>query len=175
MIKNIQWCEKQLIDRGFTTEVLRSATIPHLYAESASSSEDLPQVLFYFHLDGQSVDPQFWFQDDPYQAVLKKNVEGQGWVDLSWDELTDEAYDPDWYVFARSASDSKNNFMTWLTAVDLLISEGKTLPYNLKLIIDFEEEKSSPSLRQMVVDNKDLLAADMLAHLDGIWPSIRTA
>lgn len=161
---NISWCTQELSQRGFETEEWETPTRPQLFA-SRMQSDDLPTVLFYFHLDGQSVDPQFWFQDDPYQAVLKKRVEGEGWVDLGWDELTLETYDPDWYLFARSASDSKNNFMSFLVAWDLL--GGSQPPYNLKLILDFEEEKSSPSLPDMVRDHRDDLSADMLVIYDG--------
>jgi len=161
---NIAWCMKKLEQRGFSTEEWATPTRPQLFA-SRMRSGDLPTVLFYFHLDGQSVDPQFWFQDNPYEAALKKRVEGEGWVDLSWDELSLDTYDPDWYLFARSASDSKNNFMTFLVAWDLL--KGEDPPYNLKLILDFEEEKSSPSLPAMVNDHKDELSADMLVIYDG--------
>lgn len=166
--KNVKWCQTELSKLGFSSKILPTPTRPLLYASSASGQKaDLKTVLFYFHLDGQSVDPQFWFQSDPYQAVLKKSVEGEGWVDLNWDQLTTEHYDPNWYLFARSASDSKNNFMTWLVAMDLLQQEGKTLPFNLKLILDFEEEKSSPSLAATIEKNKKLLAADMLVIYDG--------
>ena len=161
---NIAWCTTSLEERGWNVEIWDSPTRPHLYA-SRNSRADIPTVLFYFHLDGQSVDPQYWFQENPYQAVLKKRVEGEGWVDLSWDELSVSSFDPDWYLFARSASDSKNNFMAFLVALDLLGQEMP--PYNLKLILDFEEEKSSPSLVDMVNDHKADLAADMLVIYDG--------
>lgn len=165
--KNITWCTAALEERNFKTEVLSTATVPSLYAQSNEWDAALPTVLFYFHLDGQSVDPQYWYQDDPYQAVLKKRVEGEGWVDLDWSELSVDTYDPDWYIFARSASDSKNNFSTLLAALDLIKGEGGKLPYNLKMILDFEEERSSPSLRKTVVTYKEKLAADMLVIYDG--------
>lgn len=168
ILKNVDWCTDKLAKRGFRTAKLETPTRPLLFAESKNTTADnLPTVLFYFHLDGQSVDKRFWFQDDPYVAVLKKRVEGEGWVDMSWDNLTSDSYDPDWYIFARSASDSKNNFVMWLTALDLILEEGGKLPFHLKLILDFEEEKSSPSLASAVKKHKDMLAADMLVIYDG--------
>lgn len=166
--KNYVWCHEVLTKRSFETQRINTETRPIMYAESAATKgKDLPTVLFYFHLDGQSVDPQFWYQDDPYHAVLKKRVEGEGWVDLPWASMTTESYDNDWYIFARSASDSKNNFAMWLTAFDLIKDKGGKLPYHLKMILDFEEEKSSPSLAGAVEENKELLAADMLVIYDG--------
>lgn len=164
--KNVDWCTTNLEKRNWKTNVLPTPTRPLLYAEY-EDKRDVPTVLFYFHIDGQSVDPQYWFQDDPYKAVLKESVEGEGWKDMDWSELTIENYNPDWYVFARSASDSKNNFMAFLTAWDVMKEEKIELPYRLKLIFDFEEEKSSPSLASTVAKHKELLKADMLVIYDG--------
>jgi len=164
--KNVEYCDGKLAERGFDVKIWPTATRPILFAEQKGRN-GVPTVLFYFHIDGQSVDPQFWYQENPYEAVLKKSVEGEGWVDLDWSELSTDSNNPEWAMFARSASDSKNNFMMFLTAFDLLKEEGKKLPYNLKLILDFEEEKSSPSLADAVLEHKDALSADMLVIYDG--------
>ena len=163
---NVAWVDKQMKKRHFQTEVWETPTRPILFAEAPTVDQDKPTVLFYFHADGQSVDPQFWFQDDPYKAVLKKQVEGEGWVDVPWTAIGDRL-DPELRVFARSSSDSKNNVILFLKAVDLLITEGRSLPYNLKVLVDFEEEKSSESLAPTVELKKDVLAADMLVIFDG--------
>lgn len=167
ILKNVEWCTAQLTSNGFTTQLIETKTKPVLYAISPQVNVDLPTLLFYFHIDGQSVDPEHWFQDNPYEAVLKQKDANQGWVDIDWSELETSNYNPDWYMYARSASDSKNNFMMFLVAYEFLIQEGSDLPYNLKLVLDFEEEKSSPNLGQVVLDNRDLLAADMLVIYDG--------
>ena len=86
---------------------------------------------------------------------------------MDWSELSVENFDPDWYMFARSASDSKNNFMMFLTALDMMMEDGKELPYNLKMVLDFEEEKSSESLAEEVAAHKEVLVADMLVIYDG--------
>ena len=163
---NVAWVDKQMKKRHFQTEVWETPTRPILFAEAPRVDQNKPTVLFYFHADGQSVDPQFWFQDDPYKAVLKKQVEGEGWVDVPWTAIGDRL-DPELRVFARSSSDSKNNVILFLKAVDLLITEGRSLPYNLKVLVDFEEEKSSESLAPTVELKKDVLAADMLVIFDG--------
>lgn len=164
--QNVVWLDEHMQQRQFHTEVWETETRPILFAQAAQEEADKPTVLFYFHADGQSVDPQFWFQDDPYQAVLKKQVEAEGWVDVPWSEIGDRL-DPELRVFARSSSDSKNNIILFLKAVDLLQRENKSLPYNLKVIVDFEEEKSSQSLAPTVELKKDVLAADMLVIFDG--------
>ena len=44
--------------------------------------------------------------------------------------------------------------------MDALNALGKNPNYNLKVILDFEEELGSPQLPQAVIDNRALLAAD---------------
>lgn len=165
--KNVQWCAKQLTQYGFTNTRLATPSVPLLLAEYQKKQADAPTVLFYFHIDGQPVDPQFWFQEDPYQAVLKEEQEGEGWVDIAWKRLEERDLNPDWRIFARSASDDKSPFVMFLAALETLQTEGKSLPYNLKIILDFEEEKGSPNLAQAVLDNKAILAADALIIYDG--------
>ncbi len=164
---NVAWCALELADFGFTSQRLETPTVPLLLATQKKQLSNKPTVLFYFHIDGQPVDPSFWFQDNPYQAVLKEEVEGEGWTQIDWNRLTEEKLNPEWRIFGRSSSDDKSPFVMFLTAMKTLKDQGKVLPYNLKIILDFEEEKGSPNLAQAVLDNKAVLAADMLLIFDG--------
>ncbi len=165
--KNIRWCETQLQPKGFVTKRLETATVPLLLAVNQPIQKEQPTMLFYFHIDGQPVDPSFWFQENPYEAVLKQEVEGEGWIDIDWSRLQEKTLNPEWRIFARSSSDDKSPFVMFLTALETLTKEGKSLPYNLKIILDFEEEKGSPNLATAVAANKEALAADMLIIFDG--------
>ncbi len=165
--KNITWVETHMAELGFTTQRLDTETVPLVLANYKTEKPDQKTIMYYFHIDGQPVDPQFWFQDDPYQAVLKEQIEGEGWVDIDWNKLTTEDINPDWRIYARSASDDKSPFVMFLTVMKLIKEKGETLPFNLKVILDFEEEKGSPRLAGAVDKNKELLAADMLLIFDG--------
>jgi acetylornithine deacetylase/succinyl-diaminopimelate desuccinylase-like protein len=55
----------------------------------------------------------------------------------------------------------------FLVAIELLDEAGFNFDYNLKVIIDTEEEMGSPNLPEAVVANRELLAADMLLIFDG--------
>jgi acetylornithine deacetylase/succinyl-diaminopimelate desuccinylase-like protein len=164
--KNVQWCEAAFPRRGFTTKRLPTATVPLLLAERRCSRPDAPTVLAYLQLDGQPVDPSFWFQESPWKAVLKKQMEGEGWVEIPWGSLSGEL-DPEWRIFARSASDAKGPVMMFLAAMDAMASLGEDLPYHLKVIMDFEEELGSPRLPEAVEKYRDELAADVLVIFDG--------
>lgn len=165
--KNVDWCTQQLAAKGFTTKRLPTATVPLLLASYKIQEKEKPTLLFYFHIDGQPVDASFWFQESPYEATLKEEQEGEGWVAIPWKHLKGATLNPDWRIFARSSSDDKSPFTMFLAALTTLQESGQSLPYHLKIILDFEEEKGSPNLAKTVAENKADLAADMLVIFDG--------
>jgi acetylornithine deacetylase/succinyl-diaminopimelate desuccinylase-like protein len=55
----------------------------------------------------------------------------------------------------------------FMVAMDLLDKAGFEPAFNIKVIIDTEEEMGSPNLPEAVEANRDLLAADMLLIFDG--------
>jgi acetylornithine deacetylase/succinyl-diaminopimelate desuccinylase-like protein len=161
----LDWMEPQFSERGFETRRLSTAGSPLLFASRAGPAA-APTVLVYLQADGQPVDPSAWFQDDPYRAVLKERQPDGNWEIISWNSMQREI-DADWRVFARSASDSKGPMTQFLVAMDILKQAGASLPFELKVIVDTEEELGSPHLPAALVDNRALLAADMLLIFDG--------
>ncbi|MDF1694925.1 MAG: M20/M25/M40 family metallo-hydrolase [Saprospiraceae bacterium] len=165
--RNLSWVDSVFHDMGFRTQRLETETVPLLLANYNSNNPTKKTVLFYFHIDGQPVDPQFWFQDNPYEATLKKEVEGEGWIDMDWSNVNSEVIDSDWRIFARSSSDDKSPFVMFLTALKEQRDRGVFPDYNLKVILDFEEEKGSPRLAGAVEKYKSALESDMLLIFDG--------
>lgn len=163
--KNIQWCEKNFQARNFTTQRLETATVPLLLA-SRSFPKAEKTVLIYLQLDGQPVDPTKWFQDSPWKPALKKRNQQGEWEVIPWSEL-EGTIDPDWRIFARSASDAKGPVVMFLAALDAAADERIEPNYNLKIIMDFEEELGSPQLPAAVEKYRETLAADMLIIFDG--------
>ena len=162
--KNVIWCESEFGKRGFTTTRINTETAPLLLAERRHKKAE-KTVLIYLQIDGQPVDSTRWFQESPYTPTLKKKNASDAWETISWDSISN--YEDDWRVFARSASDAKGPVAMFLTALDAA-AEAKIQPnYNIKVIMDFEEELGSPRLPQAVTDNAELLKADMLIIFDG--------
>ena len=159
--QNLEWCLEALKKRKFESKILLSANIPHLFAQRIYNPK-LPAVLVYMQIDGQPVDPGNWQQKDPFEAVLKQKVNDR-WESIDWNEQ----YLPDTRIFARSASDSKGPAMAFLSSLDILDSKGIKPKFNIKIIMDFQEEMGSPTLPALVMDNKDLLAAKYLLIMDG--------
>ena len=165
LIPNMIWCEKAFQRRGFTTERLKTKRLPLILAEKKYSGAK-NTVLFYIQIDGQPVDPSKWFQEGPFIPTLKKQVNNDNWETIPWESLY-KNYDDDWRIFARSASDAKGPINSFLIALDI-IEEKKIQPdYNIKVIMDMEEEMGSPNLPPAVKKFRKKLKADRLVILDG--------
>lgn len=165
ILRMVEWMEDAFADRGFSVQRIATAGSPLLLAER-HVSDSAKTILIYLQSDGQPVDPSAWFQEDPYTPVLKELDAAGEWQRIPWDVL-DTSYDPDWRVFARSASDSKGPMTQFLMAMELFDKANFQPAFNIKVIIDTEEEMGSPNLPDAVMANRDLLAADMLLIFDG--------
>jgi len=66
--RNLTWLEKNFNARGFNSSVLPT-TGESLFFASLPMEDNKPTILFYMHLDGQSVDPSKWNQPNPYDVV----------------------------------------------------------------------------------------------------------
>lgn len=160
----VEWLEPQFAARGFSTARLATDGSPILFAERKVEGA-ARTALVYLQADGQPVDPSKWEQESPWRAVLKEK-DGARWRNIDWPEVGG-TIDADWRVFARSASDSKGPMTQFLRALDLLKARGEAPAYNLKIIVDTEEELGSPNLAAAVRANRALLGADFLLIFDG--------
>jgi len=161
---NLRWLTKRFSELGFNTILLESETVPSFFATLPIKPE-LPTVLFYMHFDGQAVDKPKWDQKNPYEMVLKSNTNGR-WNTLAFDTLKTQ-FDEKWRVFGRSVSDDKGPIVMFLNAFEWIKKENIPLAFNIKVILDGEEEQSSPSLAKLVKTYKELLEADLLIINDG--------
>ena len=165
LIPNMIWCEEAFQKRGFTTERLKTKRLPLILAEKQYSGAK-NTVLFYIQIDGQPVDPSKWFQEGPFVPTLKKQVKKDKWETIPWESLY-KNYDDDWRIFARSASDAKGPINSFLIALDIIAEKGIKPDYNIKVIMDMEEEMGSPNLPPAVKKFRKKLKADRLVILDG--------
>ncbi|MBT8184495.1 MAG: M20/M25/M40 family metallo-hydrolase, partial [Eudoraea sp.] len=138
--RNITWLTNKFNQRGFNTSVLPTAG-ESLFFAALPMEDEKPTVLFYMHFDGQSVDPSMWEQPNPYEVVLKAR-EGTSWKTHPFEELNEDI-DYDWRLFGRSTSDDKGPIVMFLNAIDLLRKNSIEIPFNVKVILDGEEEKGS--------------------------------
>ena len=163
MHDNAAFIQNYIASRGFTSKVVSAGGAPYVVAERPGS-DDAPTVLVYAHFDGQPVIPSQW-SSPPFEPTL--------WTDnplkaeakiLPWDQ---EAFDPSWRVVARSAGDDKAPVIALMAAIDALVAAGKMPDITVKLILDGEEERGSPTLAGVLEQVADDLAADVMLFCDG--------
>ena len=164
IMRNISWLTDRFTERGFNTATIDTKGEPLFFAVTPMV-EERPTVLFYMHFDGQPVDPSKWDQNDPYEVVLKEKQDGE-WKEVGWEKL-DEGMNYDLRLFGRSVSDDRGPIVMLLSALDLIKKQKKQLPYNIKIILDSEEERGSKPLPEAVKKNRELLASDFLIITDG--------
>lgn len=164
MTKNIDWLKTAFEKRDFSIKILETPSVPIVLAERVVDPK-LPTVLFYIHFDGQPVDASKWDQDDPFNPVMKKQNASGDWEKVGYDQVNN--WNPEWRVFARAAADDKGPIIMFLQALDILKQQNIQPAYNIKVLLDGEEEKSSPGLKKTVAQYKSEYAADRLIIMDG--------
>jgi len=163
--QNLKWCDSVFTNLKFETQIIKTEGAPLLFAEKKVSKK-LKTVLFYLQIDGQPVDPTKWNQPNPFLPVLKEKDYKNNWIIIDSEKLRNE-FNPDWRIFARSASDSKGPAMSLVSALQILQHKKLKTAFNIKIIMDFQEEMGSPYLPKAVTENRELLNADMLFIMDG--------
>jgi acetylornithine deacetylase/succinyl-diaminopimelate desuccinylase-like protein len=163
--RNATHLQSMLTARGFTGSLLETGGNPLVFGELKVPSATRT-ILFYCHYDGQPVDPKAWKQPDPFTPVLRTGRVDQG-GEIVPDTRPVTAYEPDWRLYARSASDDKSPIVALLGAIDALKTLRLAPTANIRVILDGEEEASSPSLVPAIAKYRDKLTADLMVILDG--------
>jgi acetylornithine deacetylase/succinyl-diaminopimelate desuccinylase-like protein len=165
MFKNITWVSRELNKLNFKVNVLASETLPVLFAEK-NIDKDLKTVLFYFHLDGQPVNPKMWNQEDPFIPVLKERNEEGVFEEIDWNNLDKKIVD-DWRIFGRAAADDKAPIIMLLSALEILQNQKTKPTFNIKIVFDLEEEYGSYGFLSTIEKYKKIYASDYFIIMDG--------
>ncbi|MBA0882827.1 dipeptidase [Flavobacterium undicola] len=128
-------------------EICETDGYPIVYAEKIIDP-NLPTVLVYGHYDVQPPDPMELWTSPPFEPVIKK-------TDIH----------PEGAIFARGACDDKGQMYMHVKAFEYMI-QSKTLPCNVKFMIEGEEEVGSVNLKSFVENNKEKLKNDVILISD---------
>ncbi len=165
--KNADFISRAFAKRGFATRQLENGGKPLVYAEYPSALAGAKAILFYMHFDAQPVVPAEWSQPDPWTPVVKRRDAAGRWQEVGRELLAVEPLDPELRVFARCASDDKAPIEMFLAAFDALNAAGAKPAYTVKVLLDSEEERGSPSMATVVRASRELLRADAIVIHDG--------
>ena len=138
-----EWTADQLRTIGLqNVRVMDTPGHPVVYGDWLGAP-DKPTVLIYGHYDVQPVDPLNLWVSPPFEATVR-----------------------DGNLFARGSSDDKGQVFIHLKAVEACMKNGGTLPVNIKMLIEGEEEVGSTNLETFVSEHKDMLKADLVVISD---------
>ena len=146
------WLVDDLESMGF--DASRHDTTGHpMVVGHYASDPDKPHVLFYGHYDVQPVDPLELWTRPPFEPAIDETPAGN-------------------VIRARGAADDKGQVMTFLEACRAWHTKTGTLPVNVSVLFEGEEESGSPSLIPFMQANTELLKADIALVCDtGMWDS----
>jgi acetylornithine deacetylase/succinyl-diaminopimelate desuccinylase-like protein len=144
--RSAEWFADAARRTGFpTVEIWTDPWLPAVYAEWPSGDPDAPTVLVYAHHDVQPVDPLELWHTDPFEPTIDGDV-----------------------LRARGASDDKGQLLFHLLGLRAhLAATGRTSPaVNLKFIVEGEEESGSPHFEELLEQNRERLACDIVVVTD---------
>jgi acetylornithine deacetylase/succinyl-diaminopimelate desuccinylase-like protein len=133
--------EKLKIAGADEVEICPTAGYPIVYGEKIIDAS-LPTVLVYGHYDVQPPDPLDLWKTPPFEPTIR-----------------------DEKIYARGSCDDKGQFYMHVKAFELMMNT-KTLPCNIKFMIEGEEEVGSSNLGIFVGENKKRLKADVVLISD---------
>jgi acetylornithine deacetylase/succinyl-diaminopimelate desuccinylase-like protein len=134
-------------------EVAETGAHPVVYADWLHA-DGAPIALVYCHYDVQPVDPLELWLSPPFEPTIR-----------------------DGRIVARGASDDKGQLHMHLRAIEALMETRDTLPLNVKVLFEGDEESSPAHLDDWVRANRMRLAADVgvisdTGFFEGNLPSI---
>jgi acetylornithine deacetylase/succinyl-diaminopimelate desuccinylase-like protein len=138
-----QWISDHLQSIGMQNiQIFPTAGHPIVYADWLNAP-DKPTVLFYGHYDVQPVDPIDLWTSPPFEATMR-----------------------DGNLYARGTADDKGQVFIHFKAIEAYMKNMGSLPVNIKMLLEGEEEVGSEHLEQWVKEHKEMLKADLVLISD---------
>jgi len=134
---------KMLTDIGLETELVPTEGHPMVIGRW-EKAPGKPTVLLYGHYDVQPPDPLDKWLSPPFEPTIR-----------------------DGRLYARGVGDNKGQHFAQMMAIESHLKVHGTLPCNVILLLEGEEEIGSPHIADFVRANKDKLRADLAVTADG--------
>src|SRR4249919_2987020 len=139
---------------GFATDVRPTAGHPAIVAKSNGKGNEKangggrPHVLFYGHYDVQPVDPLNLWHRPPFEPVVTDHADGRK------------------IIVARGAENEIGQLMTFVEACRAWKAVTGSLPVDVTIVIEGEEEIGSKNFVPFLEKNKGELKADFALVCD---------
>ncbi len=148
MYRAAQYAVEQLQHIGFdNTGLIQTQGHPLVYGEWLKASGK-PTLLVYGHYDVQPVDPVNLWSSPPFEPTVR-----------------------DGNIYARGACDDKGQTMLVFKALQSLMQASGTLPVNVRVLIEGEEEAGGESIEHYVKTSPEKLQCDAALICDTHMPA----
>jgi acetylornithine deacetylase/succinyl-diaminopimelate desuccinylase-like protein len=142
--RNAEWLAAHLAGLGLdSARVMETAGHPVVYAEWLGAGPDKLTVLVYGHYDVVPAVMEDGWDTPPFEPVIK-----------------------DGKIYARGATDDKGQLFIQIKALESYLKSGGAAPVNVKILLEGEEEVSSPNLVPWIREHQDLIQADVCVISD---------
>lgn len=138
-----QYIAEVMRQLGLTVRIMPTRGWPMVLGEYNTQS-DAPTVLLYGHYDVQPPDPLEAWLSPPFEPTIR-----------------------DGRLYARGVGDNKGQHFAQLMALEALFACKGTLPCNVKVLLEGEEEVGSPHMPEFIRMYRDDLQADLVIASDG--------
>jgi acetylornithine deacetylase/succinyl-diaminopimelate desuccinylase-like protein len=138
-----EWLHAQLDRIGFTTETLETPGHPIVLAEYRKAPPGAPTVLIYGHYDVQPAEPLELWTSPAFEPTIRNGN-----------------------IYARGSVDDKGQLWLHVAALEAHLATRGTLPVNVILMAEGEEEVGSEHLPTFVETHKERLACDAVVISD---------
>ncbi|MCA9381114.1 M20/M25/M40 family metallo-hydrolase [Candidatus Dojkabacteria bacterium] len=142
MMATAKYLEKIFKEYDFDVKIIEGYGNPFAYAEY-NKLKDAETCLIYGHYDVQPASLEDGWDSEPF--------------------VVDER---DGKLYARGIVDNKGQVLVHIATIFNLIKEGK-LKYNIKFLIEGDEESGSVEIDNFIADHKNLLKSDFFIISDG--------
>ena len=141
--KAATWLADRLRDAGLEAELMETDGHPVVLGEWRGAGADAPTVLVYGHYDVQPPEPLEEWTSPPFEPTER-----------------------DGRIYARGAADDKGQLYMHVKALEALLRTTGSLPVNVVVLAEGEEEVGSPNLVPFVERHDERLAADLVVISD---------
>jgi len=148
--RNAEWLAAHLVSLGLdSARVMETAGHPVVYGEWLGAGPDKRTVLVYGHYDVVPAVMEDGWDTPPFEPVVK-----------------------DGKIYARGATDDKGQLFIHIKALEAYLKTSGGAPVNVKILLEGEEETSSPNLVPWIQEHKDLIQADVCVISDSSMAAI---
>ena len=137
------WVHSHLERIGFTTETLATPGHPVVLGEWRKAPKGAPTVLVYGHYDVQPPEPLELWTSPAFEPTIR-----------------------DGRIFARGSVDDKGQLWLHIAAIEAHLKTRGTLPVNLIVLAEGEEEVGSEHLAPFIEQHRERLRCDSVVISD---------